>query len=252
MPALPAGQARDMTKHEPRSFSEVTFIEAAARRLPAVLVISPVRPGGERRLMSRFLGMAGAGRLALAPPENAKGEKVFLPMGWQVGLSFELGDIWFQATTTVLEHSMFAQFPTKRVDAVVVAQPRKVLSTNRRQAPRHRADPAKPFSATIWPGAYAGNDQLQPLQAGKLYDWSREGLGVVLARPLELESGERAVIRMERARTDECIVVWATLRHCNTLEDTDQWLAGFCDVAPVGPGEAVELMAFMAASWDSA
>jgi len=241
-----------MTKHEPRSFSDVTFIEAAARRLPAILVVSPVRPGAERRLSSRFLGVAGPGRLALTPPANSRGEKVFLPVGWQVGLSFELGDIWFQSTTNVLEHSMFALFPTKRVDAVIVAQPRKILSTNRRQSPRHKADPAKPFAATIWPGTYAENEAIEPLVAGRLYDWSREGLGVVVDRPLELEAGERVVLRLERARTDECMVVWATLRHCSRLEGTDQWLAGFGDVAPVGPGEAVELMAFMAASWDSA
>jgi hypothetical protein len=239
-----------MTKRQTSSFSEVTFIEAAARRARVDLVLAPVTPGGPTRLISYFLGLSGAERIALATPQTVKGKKVFIPVGWRLGLSFEFGCFWFQATTTVVEHSLFQRFAIRRVDALIVEQPPKLLSSpNRRDRPRQEADPAKPFLATIWSAQDVENTKHEPLEVGRLHDWSEAGLGVSLAKPLALGVGERAIIRLDRAVTEECIFVWATLRHCTSAEG-GIWLAGFGDTRNVGPGEAVGLMKFMASAHD--
>jgi len=234
-----------MARRQPRSFTEVTFIEATARRLPVVLMLDPVVPKGPRRLSSRFLGMEGTGRIALAPPVDIAGGKAFLPVGWNLGMSFELGDTWFQARTTVVGHVMYPQFPTRRVDALVVEQPEKVLSRNRRKAPRHKTDPARPFAATIWSAGRKDGEALAALHAGRLYDWSEFGLGVLLGEPASLDVGEQGVIRLERASTDECTLLRGMLRHCTSVE-AGRWLAGFGNVESVPPGEMVDLMAFIA------
>jgi len=237
-----------MAKAQARSFSEITFIEAAARRTRVGLVLTPVTPGGPKRLISHFLGIAGEGRLVLATPETIKGKKVFVPPGWRVGLAFELGGFWFQAATDVLEHGMFQRYAIRRVDALIVRQPERLKSSpNRRDRPRQQADPTKPFLATIWSEEDVEQTRHDPLGVGRLQDWSETGLGVNLAKPLTLAAGRRAIIRLDRAVTEECLFVWGTLRHC-TPADGGIYLAGFGDVRNVGPGEAVSLMEFMALS----
>ena len=237
-----------MAEPGPRSFTEVTFVEAAARRARVDLVIKPVTPGGDKRLTSRFLGLAGPERLALDPPKTVKGKKVFIPVDWLVGMSFELADIWFQATATVLEHYMFQQFTTRRVDALIVKQPTKVISSpNRRETPRRQVDPAKPFLATVWVAEDMADTKHKSLVVGRLCDWTGDGLGVRLAKPLALDVGVRVIVRLDRAVTGECIFLWGTFRHCTSAGD-GTWLAGFAEVTNVGPGEAVGLMEFLAAS----
>jgi hypothetical protein len=239
-----------MAEPGPRSFTEVTLVEAAARRARVDLVIKPVTPGGDRRLISRFLGIPGAGRLALAPPQTVRGKKVFLPVDWQVGMSFDLADIWFQATTNVLEYGMFQQYATRRVDALIVKQPTKLISSrNRRQRPREQVDPAKPFLAAIWSAEDVADTKHKPLQVGRLHDWTEGGLGVRLAEPLALGVGERVIVRLDRALTGESVFVWGTFRHCTPTE-TGIWLAGFGEATNVRPGEAVSLMEFLSASSD--
>jgi hypothetical protein len=239
-----------MAEPQPRSFTEVTFVEAAARRARVDLVIKPVTAGGEKRLISHFLGIAGPGRLALAPPHTVRGKKVFLPVDWQVGMSFELADLWFQATTTVLEHSMFQQFAMRRVDALIVKQPAKVISSrSRREKPRQQVDPAKPFLATIWSADDMADTKHEPLQVGRLHDWTEDGLGVRLAEPLALPVGQRVIIRLDRALKGECIFLWGAFRHCTSVE-SGIWLTGFGEVTNVKPGEAVRLMEFLSASPD--
>ena len=221
-------------------------MEAAARRARVDLVLAPVVPGGDRRLISRFLGIEPSGRIVLAIPETPKGQRVFLPIGWRLGMSFELANIWFQAPTTVVEHRMFQQFAARRVDALSVAHPKELLSANRRSSPRSRVDPSKPFTVTIWSAHRTADEHLAPIQVGRLQDWSDIGLGVKLTGQLPVEPGTRLILCLERAATNECVFVWGRLTHCTAADDG--WLAGFGDVTNMGPGEAVELMAFMAAA----
>ncbi|MFW6061385.1 MAG: hypothetical protein ACOC93_01115, partial [Planctomycetota bacterium] len=64
---------------EPKSFSEVSILEAVARRARVHLIQQGAEPEAGP-LVSRFLQMPGAGRVAVAIPE-AKGGKVLLQPG---------------------------------------------------------------------------------------------------------------------------------------------------------------------------
>lgn len=235
-----------MPERQSKSFADVTFIEAAARRLRVDLVLSSVLPGGESRLISRFLGLESPRRIILAPPETAGGHKVFVPTGWAMGMSFDLANVWFQGTTTVLEHCMFQQSPTRRVDALAVEQPAKLLSANRRGAARHQAGADRTLFATIWSARRITDENLASLAAGRLQDWSETGLGVRLGESLNLATGQDAVICLESPADKESIFLRGVLRHCTPLGDSN-WLAGFGDVADLRPGEAISLMSFLAA-----
>ena len=206
----------------------------------------PVVADGDRRLISHFLGLEDPCRVILAPPKTGNGKKVFLPVGWELGMSFDLANVWFQATTTVLEHCMFRQSPSQRVDALAVKQPQQLLSANRRSTPRRRADPARPFTATIWSAQRVADTKLAPLQVGMLQDWSAAGLGARLWRPLDLAPGDRAVICLDSVAGEDSVFLWGVLRHCTATED-GCWLAGFGDLTDMRPGEALDLMSLLAA-----
>jgi hypothetical protein len=236
-----------MANSQAKSFAEVAFLEAVARRVRVDLVIDPVVPGGERRLISRFLGMAGSGRLALVPPQSARGLKVYIPDNEQVGLSFEIENIWCQARSLVLEHAMFQQSPVLRVDTLIVEQPRQLVSSNRRVAARHKLDPGVLHTATIWSAERITNEKFAPLARGRLSDWSETGLGVRVDGPLTLPIGEKVVILLEPAGTENRIYLQGVLQHCTPVEG-GTWQAGVGNVSPLRPGDATGLMEFLAAS----
>jgi len=234
-----------MPENSPKSFAEVTFIEAAARRLRADLVISPVTPDGQTRLISRFAGVEGPGRVILEPPVTADGGKVFIPDGWELGISFDLANVWFQATTRVLEHCMFYQAPTRRIDALAVKLPAKVLTGNRRAEPRHAPPPGGPTFVTIWPGGRIDDEDAAPLATGRLQDWSASGVGIRLTEPLDLATGAAAVLCLTGPSGGESVFLRGVLRHCTSLGD-GTWVAGLGDAAGLRPGEAVSLMSLLA------
>ena len=228
-----------------RSFAEVTILEAVARRVRADLVLKPVRPKTDRRLLSRFLGTRNEAGLVLATPQTPKGEKVLIPVGWSLGLSFELAGMWVQACTSVLERCLFSVYPTRRVDGLVVQWPEEVLTANRRRRPRLEVDPSRPFAVTLWQVEDLNRGNFAPLQEGQLTNWSDGGLGIKLARALDLDLGTRLAIRLQRGKTGECLMVWGVLKHCS-IDAAGSWVAGFGDVVDIAPGEAVELIESLA------
>ena len=238
-----------MNKSKAKSFTEVTFIEAIARHVRISLTAPEYLPGEENRLASYFLGIVGDGRIALAPPTSAEGEKVFLPVDCQLKMSFSLEDMWLQAATTVLEHGMHRRLPTRRGDALIVRQPTELLTTNRRGRPRKTVDPTTVFLATIWPPQRDLDTKLKPLQTGRVNDWSEGGLGILLTSKLELEISQMIIIGLDGPKNSERIFLWADLKHC-TLCKTDVWLAGFGNLTNVRAGEAVNLMEFLSSTPD--
>ena len=121
-----------------KTFARVAIEQAAANAVRVDLVLDAVTPHTDTRLISRALGLCPDG-LALATPASANGRKVYLPGDWELGLSFELGRLWFQARTVVLRHTFFDCGRGCRADAVLVRSPDRLTSCNRRRSVRHRA-----------------------------------------------------------------------------------------------------------------
>jgi len=239
-----------MSEFESKSFAEVTLIEAAARRLRADLVMKPVTPDGETRLISRFIGVESPQRVILAPPVTARGRKVFVPDDWELGISFDLANVWFQAATRVIEHCLFYRSPTTRIDALAVAMPANLHSRNRRQSPRHDPPTDAATFATIWPVDRIEDENLAPLAKGRLQDFSATGLGVRLGEPIDLPTGMSAVICLETSSGNESAFLRGILRHCSPLGDGN-WVVGFGDITGLEPGEAINLMTLLAAPAES-
>ena len=84
------------TRQKPTSFTEVSIAEGIARRVRVYLVLKPVRPQGDSRLVSRLLGEQGLDRLVLEAPRGNAG-KVHIPVNWDVGISFSMGGYLLQA-----------------------------------------------------------------------------------------------------------------------------------------------------------
>lgn len=234
-----------MPDRQSKSFAEVTFIEAAARRLRADLIMSPVTPDGETRLISRFVGVECPGRVIIEPPFTGEGVKVFIPDGWELGISFDLANVWIQAKTRVLEHCMFYHAPTHRIDALAVELPPKVLSSNRRSERRYGRLEAGPTFAAIWPAGRDHEERLAPLASGRLQDWSASGLGIRVNEPTDLATGQQAVIRLSCASSQESVFMRGTLRHCTPLGD-GSWVVGFGDITGLEAGEEIDLKALLA------
>lgn len=240
-----------MTQQDVSSFAEVTLAEAAARRLRVDLVLDPVVKGSQRRLISQFFGLGPGDGLVLAPPQTPGGSKVYLPLGWKLGMAFELSGFWVQARTTVLEHCQFPALPDRRVDAVVVKRPTEIVSLTRRCARRYAPALAKRPVVRIWPEGALGSPDLEPLDVGELVNWSEgaSGLGVRLPEALTMPIGARAVISLERSGMEDCRMLWGTLKHCSQ-DGEGSWVAGFGDLEEVGAGEAGDLAEFLAAPAD--
>ena len=238
-----------MKGRKPKSFNEVTFSEAIARRVRVDMAL-PATDGGEDdvQVVSQFLGIDGPGRLAMATPETLIGKKVFVSEGTGVNISFGLEDVCFRADTRVIEHSMFRRTRTRRVDALIVQQPDKLVMTNRRRHPRYRVDQSKVFLVTIWAGEDVSDIDAQPEGlAGRIQDWSQEGLGIMLEGRPAGEPGKKFILALDFTNRQERLFLWGVLRHC-TAVDGGAWRAGFGDVTGVRAGEAVNLMELLANS----
>ena len=115
-----------------RSYEQVVILEAASRGLRVDLVLHPVTPGSHKRLITKFLGLHGDRELSLAVPWTPKDVKVFVPIGWHLGMAFELSGLWIQARTEVVGHCQFRRPDARRVDALIVERPDRITSVRRR------------------------------------------------------------------------------------------------------------------------
>ncbi len=249
-----------MPKHEAKSFSQVSFLEAVARRVRVDLVLKPVAPGTDKRLVSQFLGTQEPSGIVLATPRTVvtirrtkggertrRGEKVFVPVGWDIGMSFELRGLWLQARTTVSGHSLFPLYPTRRVDAILVRQPERVLVSDRRQESRHTVDPTIPVWATLWSAEGLESGDFSSSQAGWLADRSEIGLGIKLSTIPQLTDGENVAIHLEIGRGQECLICRGVIKHI-TAHSQGSWIVGIGEVTYLEPGgEALRLTEFLAA-----
>lgn len=219
-------------------------MEAVARRIRVYLISKPVTPKTDSRLRSRFLGAISRDHLVLSVPLS-KGHKVCMPVGWDIGMAFPVGQFLLQAKTTVLNHCQFQLYPTRRVDGLVVQRPTKIFSLNRRSQPRYEADPSVYIAASLWlTGSPAREDQADSW-SGQLINWSAGGLGIRLSADLSRKPGDQMIIRLEEDDGDEWPIFRATLRHC-TSQDNREWLAGFSDVVKLGPGQESDMIESLA------
>lgn len=211
-------------------------MEAVARRIRVYLISKSVTPETDGRLRSRFLGAVCPDRLILDIPVSGN-RKVCVPVGWELGMTFSMGQFLLQAKTTVLDHCQFQLYPTRRVDGLVVHRPTKILSLNRRSQPRHEIDPSEYIMVSLWPAESLAHGDRSVVRSGQLINWSVSGLGIKLAANLPCNPGTKMIIRMEKADGDEWPIFQAIFRHC-TQHGDEEWLAGFGDVSRVGPGQS--------------
>ena len=225
-----------MPDRQSKSFVEVTFIEAAARRIRADLVMEPIVPGGERRLISRLIGVENPDRLVLTPPVTARGEKVFVPTGWELGISFDLANVWFQATTKVIEHCMFYQAPTRRIDALAVRMPEKLLEPEPPPGPPPSRRPRPAHVRDDLVGRPHRRRERRAPRHGQAPGLVGHRPGRSAEPPIDLPTGSETVICLNAHETGESQFVRATLRHCTPLGD-GAWVAGFGDIAALRPAK---------------
>jgi len=225
------------------SFARSAFDDAVARRVRVDLVLKPVTAESDSRLISRFLGTHESDLIALETPHDASGRKVFVPVGWQLGLSFELGNLWLQATGVVKGHDQFPLLPTRRVDVILIARPSEMTSCNRRQSPRYPINPSSPVTATLWPG----NQDPAAKTMGRVLNWSEGGLALQLPAAPKIHAGEEVVLRLEALNAREALILRGHLKHY-TCQGDGAYLAGIGDLVEVEPGQSPGLMRFLSAS----
>ena len=218
---------------EPKTFTDTALQEAAARRIRVDLVIDPVTPNTPGRLISRLFGIDEAGGLVLDVPQAAPAGRVFLPTGWQVGMAFELADLWMQSRTTVTGHCQFPLHPARRVDALVLAPPTKIISCNERGKQRHVTNPLKPVLATVLTMIDPqGRGPTDVHQVARLRNWSQGGLGLEFAEPHPLEVYCQIVVEVRIVGLVRASQFRGTVKHVTPLSP------GVC---MVGVGDVEEL-----------
>ena len=218
---------------EPRTFTETAVREAAARRTRVDLVLDPVTPDGERRLISRLVGINDDGNLILEVPKTTEGSKVFIPPGWQLGLAFELADLWMQSRSMVLGHCQFPVRPGRRVDALTVERPERILSCNQRKRARRSGHALKPVTATILPTCAHKHDRPPgPCLSATLRNWSDDGLGLQIDGPHTMEAGLVVLVRVRIPSLARSSLFTGVVKHVTTVAP---------GVSLVGVGEVREV-----------
>ncbi len=238
-----------MSESEIITYPAVTFTEAAARHLRVDLVCKPVPPGSERRLISHLLGMRTEDELVLAVPTTPRGEKVHVPAGWLLGMAFDLEGTWVQAKTVVLGHCLYATHRPRRVDGLVVRKPSEVHTRRRLRRHVRYTEPTGMHTAMVWPASSVQTGAFAPMRVAKVDNWSQVGLGLLLPEPVDEPLQTVFAIRLQRLGGADDLMFWGRLKHC-TRTARGLWTAGFGDLASIPPGQAVNLMRFLAAPND--
>ncbi len=227
------------------SFTEVALVEAVARMASVYLALRPVPPSRHRRLTSRLLAFDVYGDLVLAVPAAGE-EKVFIPEGWDVGLFFSVGEFMLQALTQVAGHSFHRVDANRRVDALIVRRPERLVSINQRSEVRQEVSQYVPV--TLWPTEPSGEGSvcsgpplLGPPCSGLLTNRSHNGLGTLLQSELPFRPGTNVLVRLEDPAATTAELFRAILKHC-TPQIGGGYLAGLGDLTELGPGQAVELV----------
>ena len=225
---------------EPRTFTETAVREAAARRTRVDLVLDPVTPDTDTRLISRLIGIDPDGDLVLDVPKGTGGRKVFIPPGWPLGLAFELADLWMQSRTRVVGHCQFPVRPGRRVDAMTVERPERIVSCNQRKKSRHRSDILDPVTATILATTAHGHEE-PPGRcfSARLKDWSEGGLGLQIDGPHSMETGFVVLVRVRIPYLTKSSLFRGVVKHVTMLAP---------DVSLIGVGDVQEVPTEGAAS----
>ena len=213
---------------EARPFAQATVAEAVARHVRVDLVLKPVTPGTDQRLISRFLGTQGDD-LVLDTPWKGNNDRVFVPAGWDMGMAFESGNLWVQTRTEVLGHCLFLVDTPQRVDGLVVRRPAKVLSTRPGRKPRHRVDPSAPVAATVWPAKSLQDADDRSAHRGQLVNWSQGGLCIALDEKPRFVVGAKLLIRLQTFVADQRPILQGTVVHYS-VNQQGLWQVGFGNV----------------------
>lgn len=199
-----------------KTFTETAVWEAATRRTRVDLVLDPVTPGTDSRLISRLLGLDDEGNIVLDVPKTSRDKKVFIPAGWQIGLAFELADLWMQSRSVVIGHCQYHLHPTRRIDALTVERPERIISCNERRKPRHRT--AGAVSATVL--ATYGPDGHGPLPSdlvGRLRNWSEDGMGLEFTDAHDLQLNCQLVIQVRIPALERASLFRGMVKHVTEL-----------------------------------
>ena len=223
------------------SFAEVAFHEAAARKVRLNLLIKPVREDDQRQLASRFLAMADRSHAVLATPTKPNGDKVFLPLGWQLGMGFAVGNLFIQARASVEAHTQHPVYPGRKVDALVIRCPQKVTSITRRQEVRYDVDDPHLTSASVWLEQELLEGLHEIHREGRVLNWSESGFGIHLPAPVPFEPGAAVVLRVEGLRGTGCTFYRGAFRHCSAHHGGG-FLIGFGEVSEITPGQCYPIM----------
>lgn len=225
-----------------KSFEEITAIEAVTRRVRVDLVLDPVSPGADTRLISRFLGFDDTENVVLAVPWAQNDQKVFVPVKWKFGMAFEMGGLWLQGCSEVVGHCQFPLRPAQKVDAMVVELPERIQATNRRRKQRHAIDPSKVVTATLWTAEGGeGDDTVSVAVEGRLVNWSDGGLCVKLSPPLCWAVSTEVFVRLQSMDDGECPILRGIIKHY-TFDVDGSWDVGLGEVKEVGPGESFGML----------
>lgn len=227
------------------SMVETILLEAVARRARADLVLKPVTPKGQPRLISQFLLLRREGELVLAMPQSAANDKVFVPVGWQMGVGFEVGGYWHQGLTELIDHWQAPVHPCLRSDAIVIRAPAELISRPARSAGRITADPSKLIFVAMWLIAEAIEGRLAAFELGRVVDQSDGGMGLRLEREPRLAVSQAVAIVTHSAGQHNAWIGKGTVRHISPCGD-GQWVTGLGDVRELAPGEFPALSEYLA------
>jgi hypothetical protein len=100
-------------------------------------------------------------------------------------------------------------------------------------------------SATLWPWNSFESGDFAARYIAQLANWTDNGLALRLDQPVDLETGDRAAIQIQSHSRGQCPILWGRLKHCTAMPN-GLWTAGFGDLADLGPGEAPDLMQYLA------
>jgi hypothetical protein len=227
-------------KPQQKSLTDVALVEAIARQTDTLIVPQPSLPGKERRLTSRFLGTSAGGDLVLAVPME-RGKKVFISAQEPLGLIFSMQDFTFQAQTAAIDHCLYPLQPARRVDALVVRRPEKVLALKLRQHPRWEPDLNHPIHVSLWPMQDLMSGLSSPPRKGRLMNVSVDGMGVLFESAPPYATCDQVIVRLEDARHPEQLIFLGVVKHC-TGAAGGGWTTGLGDVREIGLGQVVPVM----------
>lgn len=191
------------------------------------------------RFQTRLLAMNDRG-LVIGVPSN-QGQPIELAIGQKITCTCRLGREILRFQTEPVGRTQHEVNPRLQVDAVILAEPERLETVQRRRYYRVSLVGRNPLDVTLWPVEVGldGEAKVVAEYHGKIADISAGGIGVLLKEPqfIEQARGRQVWARFALPGENESLIFLMKIRRAEQVETSGLWTIGLEIKEFIEPGD---------------